>query len=222
MHLFKYVNSTQFLQRGVTVNKEPLLTHAWENWFEKTKNMHTTSGYYLTATLKQNKKKQNYFIWGSNVLKGAVWASQMQWCWTFCDVRGKLSEVFFQGTKEHSNILAVQAWCWHKVHLVHNNKSKAWQTVPMDQDGKNDLFRLFWNNYKWQMSLSWLIFWGYPLFIVHCACSLFMWVCIVCILCYLRSHEQAVAQSKDLLRSVRSTGWSAQDEVLRFTFEGQL
>ena len=25
----------------VTVNKEPLLTHAWENWFEKTKNMHT-------------------------------------------------------------------------------------------------------------------------------------------------------------------------------------
>ena len=53
MHLFKYVNSTQFLQRGVTVNKEPLLTHAWENWFEKTKNMHTTSGYYLTATLKQ-------------------------------------------------------------------------------------------------------------------------------------------------------------------------
>ena len=23
----------------------------------------------------------------------------MQWCWTFCDVRGKLSEVFFQGTK---------------------------------------------------------------------------------------------------------------------------
>ena len=54
----------------------------------------------------------------------------MQWCWTFCDVRGKLSEVFFQGTKEHSNILAVQAWCWHKVHLVHDNKSKAWQTAP--------------------------------------------------------------------------------------------
>ena len=117
-------------ERWVTVNKEPLLTHAWENWFEKTKNMHTTSGYYLTATLKQNKKKQNYFIWGSNVLKGAVWASQMQWCWTFCDVRGKLSEVFFQGTKKHSNILAVQTSCWHIVHPVHNDKSKAWQTVP--------------------------------------------------------------------------------------------
>ena len=59
------------------------------------------------------------------------------------------------------------------------------------------------------MSLSWIIFWGGPLFIVHCACSLFMWVCTVCILCYLRSHQQAVAQSKDLLRSVKSTGWSA-------------
>ena len=62
MHFFKFVNSTQFLQRGVTVNKEPLLTHAWENWFEKTKNMHTTSGYYLTASLKQNKKTKLFYL----------------------------------------------------------------------------------------------------------------------------------------------------------------
>ena len=71
MHLFKYVNSTQFLQRGVTVNKEPLLTHAWENWFEKTKNMHTNSDYYLTATLNQNKKTKLIYL-GFQCFKGAV------------------------------------------------------------------------------------------------------------------------------------------------------